>query len=218
VADLERVAAGSGFLELRDAVLELAGLGPSDRVLDIGAGTGLLTLSAAPRVDWVHALDVSPAMCIYLERQFREVGVRNADAMLSSATRVPLPDCAVDVVISNYCFHHLRDEEKVRAVAEAMRVLRPGGRFVFTDMMFRIALLARRDRVVVTRFVRRMLARGPAGLVRLLKNAARVLAGTGEHPASVEWWRDALACAGFTDVSVTALDHEGGIAFARKHR
>jgi hypothetical protein len=61
----------------------------------------------------------------------------------------------------------------------------------------------------------RMLRLGPAGLLRLLKNAIRLLAGRGEHPADVEWWRTTLQRAGFVDVAVQALEHEGGIARAR---
>ena len=64
------MARNPGFLALRDRVLELARLRASDRLLDIGAGTGLLALAAAPRVERVFALDVSPAMGEHLERKF----------------------------------------------------------------------------------------------------------------------------------------------------
>jgi hypothetical protein len=49
-----------------------------------------------------------------------------------------------------------------------------------------------------------------------MRNATRLLAGRWEHPASVEWWQGALVTAGFIDVEVKALAHEGGIAIARK--
>jgi hypothetical protein len=45
-----------------------------------------------------------------------------------------------------------------------------------------------------------------------------MVAGRGEHPARVEWWQEALLDAGFVDVTVRALEHEGGIALARKPR
>jgi hypothetical protein len=61
-----------------------------------------------------------------------------------------------------------------------------------------------------------MLRRGPAGLIRLLRNALRFLRGRGEHPASIHWWRDALQAAGLTDVNVRALEHEGAIATASR--
>jgi SAM-dependent methyltransferase len=216
VEDLERMADSPGFLALRDDILERARLRPSDRLLDIGAGTGLLAMAAAPHVAHVSALDVSPAMCRHLARKFDRCGVGNAEVLVNAATDLPLTDGTIDVVVSNYCFHHLSDREKTQALAQIRRVLRPGGRLVFADMMFRINLVRRRDRAVIALLVRRMVVLGPAGLVRLLKNVTRVLAGRGEHPAGVEWWRDALLHAGFVDVAVHPLAHEGGMALARK--
>jgi ubiquinone/menaquinone biosynthesis C-methylase UbiE len=210
------MASSPGFLLLRERILELARLGPGDRVLDIGAGTGLLALAVAPRVAHVTALDISPAMCAHLERKLQRLGVGNAQVVVDEATALPLPDDGVDVVVSNYCFHHLRDSDKARALAQIRRVLRPGGRLVFADVMFRISVVNRRDRAVIARFVTRMLRHGPAGLLRLMRNLTRILAGRWEHPASVEWWRSALLGAGFVDVEVQALPHEGGLAVARK--
>jgi ubiquinone/menaquinone biosynthesis C-methylase UbiE len=216
VDNLEQMASTPGFLVLRDRILELARLGPSDRLLDIGAGTGLLALAAAPRVARVSALDVSPAMCRHLERKLNRLEIGNAEILLNTATALPLADDAVDVVLSNYCFHHLSDPEKGRALAEIERVLRPGGRLVFADMMFRVSIVNRRDRAVISLLVKRMVQHGPAGLLRLMKNATRIASGRWEYPARVEWWQDALLQTGFVDVTVQALDHEGGIAFARK--
>lgn len=66
VVHAEEVARTPGFLDLRDSILEHAEPLPGDRVLDVGAGTGLVTLALAPRVARVWALDISPAMCDYL--------------------------------------------------------------------------------------------------------------------------------------------------------
>jgi len=216
VDDLERMADTPGFTGLRDRILEIARLGAHDRLLDVGAGTGLLALTAAPLVASVSALDISPAMCRHLDCKFRRLGIENAEVLLSSATELPLEESAVDVVVSNYCFHHLSALEKRRALAEIRRVLRPGGRLVVGDMMFRLGLADRRDRAVIALLLRRMIRHGPAGLLRLAKNAVRIAARRWEHPASVEWWHDALVHAGFVEVAVRALEHEGGIAFARK--
>jgi SAM-dependent methyltransferase len=213
--DLEQLADSPGFLRLRQEIIALARLKASDRALDIGAGTGLLTLAAAPKVERVCALDNSSAMCRHLEAKLAGLAIANVDVVLASAVELPLADGSVDVVLSNYCFHHLADADKRRALDEVGRVLRPGGRLVIGDMMFRVGLGDARDRAVIGRFVGRMLRRGPAGVVRLLKNALRVTAGRGEHPAGAGWWRLALEDAGFTEVSVRTLDHEGGIAVAR---
>jgi len=210
------MASSPGFQSLRDLILELARLSAGEQVLDIGSGTGLLAHAAAPHVACVIALDESPAMCRHLETKFTRLEITNAKVLQTTAMDLRLPDGAVDVILSNYCFHHLSDADKRRALAEIIRVLRPGGRLVFADMMFRISFTSRRDRSVITLILKRLIRHGPAGLLRLLKNAVRMVSGHGEHPAGVEWWREALLGAGFLDVTVSALEHEGGIALARK--
>ncbi|HME04029.1 MAG TPA: class I SAM-dependent methyltransferase [Solirubrobacteraceae bacterium] len=204
------------FVALRDEILELAMLRPDDRVLDIGAGTGLLALAAAPRIAHVTALDISPPMCLRLDHNRRRLGLANVDTVVSSAAELPMADCTFDAVISNYCFHHLSEAEKHRALGEILRVLRPGGRVVIADMMFRLRVADPRDRAVLALLARRLLKKGFSGLLRLAKNALRVLAGRWEHPAGVDWWREALLAAGFDAVRVRPLEHEGGIADARR--
>lgn len=215
VADAEEVARGSGFRLLRDRILDRADLGPDDIVIDIGAGTGLLTLPAAVLTNRVWAVDISPAMCDYLNTKATSAGLENIEPVVASAISLPFVDAHADVVISNYCFHHLRDVQKERAIAEIIRVLRPGGRLVFGDMMFKIGVANSRDRQVVAQKVAAMLRKGPGGLVRLAKNGARIASGSWEHPARAGWWSDALSQAGFESVEIEVLEHEGGIASAR---
>ena len=207
-----------GFRQLRGQIITAARLTCSDHVLDIGAGTGLLTLAAAPRVAHVTAVDISPAMCRHLEREFDQRSINHADVITASASDLPVADASFDVVLSNYCFHHLKDRDKRRALSEAIRVLRPDGRLVIGDMMFQVGFRHARDRAVVIRFTAEMLRRGPAGVMRLTKNAVRLVTGRGEHPAGIHWWHQALDQAGFSEIEVRALHHEGGIATARRPR
>jgi len=155
-------------------------------------------------------------MCRRLQHNRAAAGFENVEAIVAPVTSIPLADASVDVVVSNYCFHHLESTEKERALLEIGRVLRPGGRIVFADMMFELGIRSRRDRAVAAQLLRKLLPRGPAGLARLVKNAVRIATGRGEHPAGIEWWREALRRNGFVEVVVEALDHEGGIARARR--
>jgi ubiquinone/menaquinone biosynthesis C-methylase UbiE len=216
VVAAEDLARTTGFRRIRERIVALAEPRPDDVVVDVGAGTGLLTLALAPSVRTVWAVDISPAMTDYLRAKAASAGVDNVDQVTATAVSLPLVDGTASLVVSNYCFHHLPDADKERALSEAFRVLRPGGRIVIGDMIFRIGLGDRRTRQVLTAKARRILARGPSGVVRLLKNALRLLSGNWEQPADEEWWRDALQRAGFERVEVQLLQHEGGIVGARR--
>ena len=216
VVHAELVARGRGFAALRDRIIELANPLPCFTAVDVGAGTGLVTLPLAERVEHVWAIDIAPQMCDYLRVKAASAGLENVDAAAASAISLPLVDESVDLVVSNYCFHHLSDPDKRRALSEAYRVLRPDGRLVFGDMMFRVALGDPRDRRVVANKVRAMLRKGPAGVVRLAKNGARFAGRRWEQPARARWWDAALRDAGFVDVGVELFDHEGGIATGRR--
>jgi len=216
VDHVEALARTPAFGALRGEILNRAMLQPDDRVLDIGAGTGLLALAAAPRVAHVTALEISAAMCRRLQRHRGRMGITNLDTLLAPASELPIGDRSIDVVVSNYCFHNMSDDEKRRALGEILRVLRPGGRVVIADMMFRIGVGDARDRAILALLAKRMLKKGLWGLPRLAKNAVRVLTGRWEHPSSIAWWRETLPAAGFVAVRVCALDHEGGIAVARR--
>ncbi len=205
-----------GFQQLRDEILDRAKPVAADRAVDVGTGTGLLALPLAERVASVWAIDVSTAMVEHLRSLVEGRELANVHPLVASADSLPLERESVDLVVSNYCFHHLGRAGKRRSLEEIHRVLAPGGRLVFGDMMFGMRPASRRDRRVVASKVRAMARRGPAGLVRIARNALRVATFTGERPAPPEWWRQALADAGFVDVTVECLVHEGGIASARK--
>ena len=214
VVHAEEVARTDGFRQLRDRIVERAAPAPGDAVVDIGSGTGLLTLALAPRVAQVWAVDIAPSMGEYLQTKAASAGIDNVGVATASAVSLPLVDDSVDIAVSNYCFHHLDEAGKHRALAEVRRVLRPGGRFVFGDMMFRVGVADARDREVVAAKVKAMAAKGPAGFVRLAKNGVRYASRRWEHPAPAPWWRSALEAGGFAEVHVEELSHEGGLASA----
>jgi ubiquinone/menaquinone biosynthesis C-methylase UbiE len=208
------IARSAGFCELRDRIVELAEPQTADVVVDIGSGTGLLSLAFAERTARVWAIDSSPAMTEYLRVKATSAGLDNVEAVLASAVSLPLVDGVADLLVSNYCLHELRHADKYRALAEARRVLKPGGRLVIGDMMFSLNPMQSRDRHVVTVKLRKIARRGLPGMWRLLKNAARLASGRWEYPANAAWWEEALKRSGFDHVTIEMLAHEGGIAMA----
>lgn len=216
VADAEEVARCDAFQAIRDRIVELASPTHGEVAVDIGSGTGLLSLMLAPRVTQLWAIDISPHMCDYLRTKVASADLANVHVAVASAVSLPLVDDAADIVVSNYCLHHLRDADKERAIAEAYRVLRPGGHLVIGDMMFSVGVATPRDRRVILSKAALLLKKGPAGVLRLLKNALRFVTGRWERPSRPEWWRDALVRGGFEQVELLELEHEGGIAAARK--
>jgi ubiquinone/menaquinone biosynthesis C-methylase UbiE len=215
VADAELIARSPGFCALRDRIVELAKPQSADTVVDIGSGTGLLSLAFAERTARVWAVDSSPAMNRYLSTKAASSDLDNVRTVLASAVSLPLVDGVADLVVSNYCLHELRREDKYRALGEAGRVLKPGGRLLIGDMMFSLNPLAARDRRVVTVALCTLAQRGLPGIWRLMKNAGRLASGRWEHPASAAWWQEALQRCGFQDVRLEMLAHEGGIVAAR---
>jgi len=216
VLEAEELARSAGFQRLRDEIVRLADPRPEDVVVDVGAGTGLLTLALAPTVAKVWAIDISAPMLDYLATKAASGELTNVETAAANAVSLPLVDGAVSLAVSNYCYHHLSDADKVRGIGEIFRVLEPGGRLVIADMMFRVQVGDPRSRHVIATKVRSLLRRGPAGLIRILKNALRLALGRWEQPADAEWWGRALRRAGFSDVEVHLLEHEGGLITARR--
>lgn len=119
----------AGFEQLTgsaaEATLDAAGVGRGTHLLDVGTGPGTLVGPALERGATVTALDLSDEMVSEVRRRFP-----SADVRTGKASDLPFDDQTVDAVTLGFCVHHLA--EPGRALAEAQRVLRPGGRIAFT--------------------------------------------------------------------------------------
>src|ERR1022692_375939 len=131
----------------------------------------------------ILAIDVSPDMVEDLMQEAGRRGRTGLDAVALPIEGLALPESSLDLVVSSYALHHLRDADKAKLLDSAFHWLRPGGRLVLADMMFGRGASAR-DREIIASKVRVLARKGPGGCWRIIKNAARYQLRIQERPVS----------------------------------
>jgi arsenite methyltransferase len=160
----------------------LATLSPGEVVLDLGSGGGIDVLLSARRVSpsgKAYGLDMTDEMLELARRNQREARVENVEFLKGEIEEIPLPDGHVDVVISNCVINLSTEKEKV--IGEAFRVLKPGGRFAVSDVVF----LGNKSAL-------------PTEVMRTAEMWSGCVSGALEK----EEYEHSLATAGFEDVSI----------------
>ncbi len=197
------------------ALLRAASVQPGQAVLDLGCGTGQISLPLASSGAQVLAIDVSPAMVDRLRTEAEGKGLSSIEATAVPIEKLAFQPGSFDLIVSSYALHHLRDPDKARLVKAAYHWLRPGGRLVIADMMFGRGASAR-DREIIRTKLTTLARKGPGGWWRIAKNAVRYLLRVQERPISMAAWTRLLDTAGFTAVEGSSIVAEAGLVTGQR--
>jgi ubiquinone/menaquinone biosynthesis C-methylase UbiE len=206
-----------GLVKVVEQVLVSAEPSSQMRAVDLGCGSGQLTLKLAPKVASIVAVDISQKMIDLLAEHAESSGIDNLEGLATPIERLSFPNDSLDLVVTNYALHHLRDRDKAVLVTRIYGWLKPGGRFVIGDMMFGRGG-DQRDREIISSKVLLLVKKGPGGWWRIAKNASRYLLRLQERPVSIAAWSGMFRDAGFTGVESVPVVNEAAVVYGIKAR
>ncbi len=204
-----------GLTNIVQAVLDRCRTSPDTVAIDLGCGSGQVTLPLAPRCAQVLAIDVNGPAIAMLDRKAHAAEIGNVQTMTRPIQGLELESGSLDLVVSNYALHHLSNGDKRAVLAQAYDWLRPGGQLVIGDMMLGRGT-ASGDREIIAAKVRAMVVRGPAGWWRIVKNLWRFALRVKEKPLPIPAWEAMVSSAGFENVRTTRIIQEGCVLSADK--
>jgi ubiquinone/menaquinone biosynthesis C-methylase UbiE len=197
------------------AVLAAADAGPDRQVVDIGCGAGQLSLALAEAGARVLAIDPSQSQISRLKASAGQRALTEFECLAMPIERLSLPAESVDLIVSSYALHFLRDVDKGRLVAAAYHWLRPGGTLIVADMMFGRGVTSH-DRAIIRSKVGVLAKRGIGGWWRIAKNSYRYLVRAQERPVSISAWATMFARAGFKGITASSIVNEAGLVTGRR--
>jgi ubiquinone/menaquinone biosynthesis C-methylase UbiE len=205
----------AGLEKVTAAVLAAVSVRPGDQVVDIGCGTGQLSLPLAGQGAQVLAIDASHLMIARLEQSAEDRALIGFECLATPIERLSLPAESVDLIVTSYALHYLRDVDKGRLVAAAYHWLKPGGMLVIADMMFGRGVTSH-DRAIIRSKMGALAKKGIGGWWRIAKNSYRYLVRAQERPISISTWATMLARAGFKGITASSIVNEAGLVSGRR--
>jgi ubiquinone/menaquinone biosynthesis C-methylase UbiE len=207
--------ATSGLEKVTAAVLAAARVQPGDLVIDLGCGGGQVSVQLAEHGARVVAVDGNQRALDRLRASALARPLPGLEVLASPLFCLSLPAASVDVIVTSYAMHWLRDADKQRLIAAAYGWLRPGGTLIVADMMFGRGGSSQ-DRAIIRSKVRSLARKGIGGWWRIAKNGYRYLVQVKDHPVSISAWTAMFARAGFTGITASRILNEAGLVLGRK--
>lgn len=201
---------GSGLEKVTAAVLAAANVRPDSQVVDIGCGAGQLSLALADAGARVLAIDPSRSQIDRLEASADQRALTAVECLAMPIERLSLPAESVDLIVTSYALHFLRDVDKARLVAAAYHWLRPGGTLIVADMMFGRGVTSH-DRAIIRSKIGALAKKGIGGWWRIAKNSYRYLVRAQERPVSISTWATIFARTGFKGITASSIVNEAGL-------
>ena len=211
----QQIRAARGLEKVTAAVVVAAGVGAGDRVIDLGCGSGQLSLALAERGARVLAIDGSQAALNRLKAAAQQRGLTGLEVLARPVDSLTLPIGSADLIVTSYALHRLRDADKQRLLAAAFHWLRPGGTLVVADMMFGRGGSSQ-DRAIIRTKVRSLARKGIGGWWRIAKNSYRYFFRVREHPVSISAWTTLFARAGFAGITASRIVNEAGLVSGKR--
>lgn len=219
---LGRIGFHRGLLHL---VVQSSGVKKGERVLDIGCGTGLLSLKFLQKKDClVTGIDSSKEMMAIFQDKISRLALdKRVRCRLMDAVSLEFQDNTFDVAVSSVVLHHL--QEKLKPLQKIYRILKPGGRFIIGEVDMDTTgshndprRLKRILKVLGQEWIPALKDAGVEAFVKMFENGRKHILNEGEYCISLKQWAAFCRKAGFKKVIIKRVPHYEafGIVMARK--
>jgi ubiquinone/menaquinone biosynthesis C-methylase UbiE len=210
---------------LLDLVVKSSTVNRNDKVLDIGCGTGLLSLKFLQAADcFITAIDNSKEMMAVFHDKINRLKINKLVACeLMDADSLKFPADTFDIVASSVTLHHLK--EKLNPLRKILRILKPGGKLIIGDIDMDatgshtdINRFNRVIRVLEEEWISALKDGGVDAFVKLFDNGKKHILNQGEYSISLKQWADTCKKAGFRKIVIKRVPHykSFGVVIAKK--